>query len=71
MTSEQFDDEAILAAEAFSYGLGSLYIAAKASDIERRIRERYPNTPSGVPGTGGGAGVGMADNSPVGIVPEP
>ena len=71
MTSQQYDDEAILAAEAFSFGLGGLYVAARQAEIERQIRERYPNTPSGIPRAGGGTGGGLVDNSPVGGGAEP
>ncbi len=48
------DDEALLAAEAFSFGLWDKYwtgriaeITAKGADIERRINERFGTTGTG------------------------
>jgi hypothetical protein len=35
------DDDALLAAEAFAFGLWPKYLEAKANDINRRINERY------------------------------
>jgi hypothetical protein len=69
--TQQADDDAILAAEAFSFGLGDRYIAARQSDIERRLNERYPNTPPRVPGEGSGTGIGVDDGSASGGTSEP
>lgn len=39
--TKRFDDEALLAAEAFSFGVFDKYIAAKVEDIERRINSQF------------------------------
>ena len=38
---KQADDDAILAAEAFSFGLAGQYFAAKRAAIAEQIEERY------------------------------
>ena len=35
------DDDAILAAEAFTFGVFDKYLASKTHDINRRINERF------------------------------
>lgn len=50
--AQQFDDDALLAAEAFAFGLGDKYIEQRQADILRRLNERYNTTDSG----GGTAG---------------
>jgi hypothetical protein len=42
------DEEALLSAEAFAFGVWNQYEAAKINDINRRITERYgPATAAG------------------------
>ncbi len=41
------DDEALLAAEAFAFGVWDKYVAAKVHDINRRINERFSTTGDG------------------------
>lgn len=38
------DDETLLAAEAFAFGMWDKYMAAKTNDINRRINERFGTT---------------------------
>ena len=40
------DDDALLSAEAFSFGMFDKYVAAKTYDINRRINERFGTTGS-------------------------
>ncbi len=41
------DDETLLAAEAFAFGMFDKYVAAKVNDINRRINERFGTTGDG------------------------
>ncbi len=41
------DDETLLAAEAFSFGMFDKYFASKVYDINRRINERFGTTGDG------------------------
>ncbi len=41
------DDETLLAAEAFSFGVFDKYFASKVHDINRRINERFGTTGDG------------------------
>lgn len=52
--AQQFDDDALLAAEAFAFGLGDRYILQRQADIQRRLDERYgnPNASAGTDGPG-------------------
>ncbi len=43
---QQADDDAVLAAEAFAFGRGPRYMAARAYDVEQRIQQRYPGSPT-------------------------
>ncbi len=38
---KQADGDALLAAEAFAFGMWDKYLAAKCNDINRRINERF------------------------------
>lgn len=51
---KQADEDALLAAEAFAFGLWPEYVKAKAHDINRRINERFGTT-GDAPGTAGPA----------------
>jgi hypothetical protein len=44
--TKQADDDALLAAEAFAFGVFDKYHAAKIHDINRRINERFGTTGS-------------------------
>ena len=49
---EEADDDAILAAEAFAFGMADEYLAYKQADIRKRLGERFPEP---VRGSGGEA----------------
>lgn len=53
--AQQFDSDALLAAEAFAFGLGDKYIEQRQADILRRLNERYgtadPSPGASGPGT--------------------
>lgn len=38
---QQADEDSLLAAEAFAFGLGDQYIATKQQEILKRLAERY------------------------------
>lgn len=46
------DDDALLAAEAFAFGVFDKYLAAKVHDINRRINDRYGTTGEPQPAPG-------------------
>lgn len=50
--TKQADDDALLAAEAFAFGVYDKYLAAKTHDINRRINERFGTTGAGPATTG-------------------
>lgn len=62
----QADEDALLAAEAFSLGLHNpaiwdRYVEARTTDVYRRINERFPNTAPTNGGTGSGAIAGLGN----------
>ena len=46
-----YDEDAVLAAEAFAFGLGEEFLLARKAEITRRISERYGTAD---PGSNGG-----------------
>ncbi len=44
------DDETLLAAEAFAFGVWEKYVEAKVNDINKRINERFGTTGSATSG---------------------
>jgi hypothetical protein len=42
--TQQADDDAHLAAEAYAFGVWDKYVAAKVNDINRRINDRFGAT---------------------------
>lgn len=51
---QQFDDDALLAAEAFAFGLGDKYVEVRQADILRRLDERYGTTDASTGNDGSG-----------------
>lgn len=53
--TKQADEDALLSAEAFAFGMFDKYLAAKAHDINRRINERFGTAGDGPSNFLGGA----------------